>query len=228
MDHIKIVRPGNTNLDYTVMFKSFEAAAAFVNRSNEHWLEDQISGQVYATWRPEEPSQSTSIAVLILPKATIEVWRRVALEYNAPLSKYGFPIVDWGRSFESVLQRIEMTLGRDGDCHWYKVDSEYAHRVVIAVCFKNAETLEKFMLLKKEHCLSSPWKDRFFVQGRDAKYETSHSGLTLGFVQSGCLNPLKRTQFLRSSSCPMRRSKNWFEIIHFITLGVGKVDGIRE
>jgi hypothetical protein len=175
MDHIQAIRPGNTNLDYSVTFKSFEAAAAFVNRSNEHWLEDQISGQVYATWRPEGPPRSIPIATLILPRASIEVWRRVALEHNVRFSKYGLPVVDWGRSFQSVLQRMRMTLGRDGECRWYKVASEYAHRIVIAVCFKDAESLEKFMLLKKEHCLTSPWKDRFFVKGRGVKYETSIS-----------------------------------------------------
>ena len=82
MDYILAILPGNANLDYAVTFKSFEAAAAFVNRSNEHWLGDQISGQVYATWRPKGLSRPTTIAILILPKATIEVWRRVALKYD--------------------------------------------------------------------------------------------------------------------------------------------------
>jgi hypothetical protein len=228
LDHINSIRPSKTDLQYSVTFKSFEAAAAFVNRPNEHWLDDQITGQIYATWPPEGPRQLTPMVTLIFPRATIDVWRRAALEHDVDVSKYGLPYVDWGRSFQSVLMRMKMDLGRDGECLWYKIVSEYAHRMVMAVCFRDFETLEQFVSRKEDHCLSSIWKDRFFVKERGVKYESLPSKLILDIVLSGCLSPRRITLFLRWSKHLTRRSRNWSEIINYIILWEGaSLRGLR-
>jgi hypothetical protein len=161
--HIKSIRNTNKN-EFNVIFKSFDAAAAFVNRPDEHWLMDKISGQVYATWDWDRTNKTNLTAILTLPSATLEPWRRLALEHRAPLTRYGYPDVDWARSIRSVLFRLKISVGKDSECRRYKLLYESPHRVVLELSFNYFDSLSNFLQRKTEHYLTNPWKDRFFAK----------------------------------------------------------------
>ena len=165
MEYIdSIQQAADKKYDYFVTFKSFEPAAAFVNRVDEHYLDDQMTGQIYATWDSEEDNELGTTVVLMLPKRTLEVWRREASSHNAPMSAYGYPMVEWTKAIWAVLTRMRYSIGRYGDCRRYRVVAEYRHRVVMELAFQNQEMMNHFLQRKTEHYISNSWKDRFFAK----------------------------------------------------------------
>jgi hypothetical protein len=165
--HILNTRPGSNAAEYIVTFRTFDAAAAFVNQVNHHWVDDEMTGQVYVSWDPIETRPSNTKATVMFPRATIEPWRKAAAEHGVEVSKYGYPMVDWGKSFLSALTRMKFTAGQTGDCLVWNIVGEYRHVVIMEITFKNTETMKWFVQRKAEHYLSNPWKDRFFVKQKD-------------------------------------------------------------
>jgi hypothetical protein len=163
-EHIKGVRQGGDKHDLIVTFDSFPAAASFVNRCNEHWLLDEFSGQVYASWLSDNNDKRSVTAILIFPKATLEVWRRIASEDGVPTSKWGFPLIHWGNSLTTVFERMHLSFGRDGQVRRYRFLAEYPHRMILDVSFSDVGTLNNFLARKGEHYVTNPWKDRFFAK----------------------------------------------------------------
>jgi hypothetical protein len=123
-----------------------------------------MTGQVYATWDCSEDNEVGNTAVVMLPKSTLEVWRREASYHNAPISQYGYPQVEWTKSIWALLTRMKYSIGRHGDCRRYRTVAEYAHRVVMELSFKNPDTMNHFLARKSEHYLTNSWKDRFFAK----------------------------------------------------------------
>ena len=162
--HISFIRQGPTEYDFIVTFKTFDAASAFVNRCDEHWIDDKFSGQVYARWDlgPKDPPFVN--AIVTFPRTSLEVWREVAMRDGAPLGQYGFPKIDWGRSLASTLRRMGYKVGGQEDARRYEVLSEYSYRLVMEVSFKDTDTLNQFLQRNREHYLTNPWKDRFFAK----------------------------------------------------------------
>lgn len=166
MDRIYSIRELGETTKFSVTFHSFDAAAAFVNRPDLHWLDDQMVYPVYALWREmEQPSDANEVIVSI-PRATLEVWRQEAIRRDAPLSFHGLPVIEWEKSMWSVLKRMNLTVGRYGECRRYTIYVEYPHRVLLQLFFKDSESMKRFLDLKNEHYLTNPWKDRFFAMGR--------------------------------------------------------------
>jgi len=165
MEHIlSITKDTSTNGDYKVTFKSFNAAAAFINRVDQHWLHDSLTGQVYATWETKNIEEKQTSAIIILPRATLEVWRGEALKASVPVSEHhGYPLVEWSKSMWAVLKRMGFTIGRDGDCIRYRTMWEKKHRVVIEMLFRERSVLDGFLAKRTRHYLTHPWKDRFFA-----------------------------------------------------------------
>ena len=166
MEHIlSITRDKSTNGEYKVTFKSFNAAAAFVNRVDQHWLHDSLTGQVYATWETKNIEEKQSSAIAILPRATLEVWRGEALKASVPVSEHhGYPLVEWSKSMWAVIKRMGFTIGRNGDCIRYRTMWEKKHRVVIEILFRERSVLDGFLAKREHHYLTHPWKDRFFAK----------------------------------------------------------------
>lgn len=166
-DHISTIRPGENDSEYLVTFKTFDAAAAFVNQVHGHWIDDEMTGQVYATWDPIETHPNNVRAILTLPRASMEPWRNAAAKRFVPRSKYGFPLVDWEQSLLSVFMRMNLTYGRKGNCWLWKRVGEYDHVVILEIGFATTEMMKRFVNSKSQHYLSNPWKDRFFVKQKD-------------------------------------------------------------
>lgn len=164
--HISFIRQGPTEYDFIVTFKTFDAASAFVNRCDEHWIDDKFSGQVYARWDPGPKDPPFVNAIVTFPRTSLEVWREVAMRDGAPLGKYGFPNIDWGRSLASALRRMGYKVGGREDVRRYEVLSEYPYRLVMEVSFKDTDTLNRFLQRNREHYLTNPWKDRFFAKAQ--------------------------------------------------------------
>jgi len=168
LDHVQAISPGVDDAEYLVTFRTFNAAAAFVNQVDAHWLDDKMTGQVYATWIPLETKPNNVVATVSFPRATIEPWRNSALIHGAGMSNWKFPLVDWGRSFMSVLQRMKLVAGgKKGDCRYWTVTGEYGHVVIMEAAFSDPATMKRFVASKSQHYLSNPWKDRFFVKQKD-------------------------------------------------------------
>jgi hypothetical protein len=166
-DHILRTRLGASESEYLVTFKTFDPAAAFVNQVHGHWLDDEMTGQVYVTWDPIETFPNNVRAILTLPRATIEPWRKAASERGVATSKYGFPLVDWEQSLMSVFMRMNITCGRNGDCWLWRLVGEYDHIVILEIAFSTTDKMKWFVERKSEHYLSNSWKDRFFVKQKD-------------------------------------------------------------
>jgi hypothetical protein len=164
MNYIDSIQAAEKDYDYFVTFKSFEPAAALVSRPDEHYLGDRISGQIYVTWDEENPEERGTTAILILPRKTLDVWRREALHHNAPMSPYGYPQVEWTKSIWALLTRMRFSIGRYGDARRYRSVQESYHRVVMEVSFKDRKLMNLFLERKTEHYLTNPWKDRFFAK----------------------------------------------------------------
>ena len=165
MDHIESIRKDKSKDEYKVTFKSFDAAAAFVNRVDQHWLHDPVTGQVYATWDTPKGNQTKLTALIVLPRATLEVWRGEALKAGIPISEYhGFPLVEWSKSMWAVLCRMGFTVGKEGDCMRYRTLWERKQRAIIEMVFRGPSILEDFLARKQDHYLTNPWKDRFFAK----------------------------------------------------------------
>jgi hypothetical protein len=165
MDYILYIERGKEKNEYEVTFNSFDAASAFVNRPHEHYIDDKMSGPIYASWDTKMDESDVS-ATLILPQNTLDVWRQEALNHNVALSKHGYPLVEWTKSMRSVLARMRYSIGMHGDCRLYRVIAEYNYRVVMEVAFKDQDTLNHFLARKTEHFLTNYWKDRFFARAR--------------------------------------------------------------
>ena len=164
MDYVVRTRQGETDHDLIVTFSRFEAAASFVNRCDEHWVGDQFSGQVYATWMPGSQDEQSVTAIVNIPGVSLKTWRQVALDNGITPTKWGFPIIDWGKSLSEVLKRMHFKIGRYEEVRRYRVLAEYSHRVVMDVSFDDVEGLNRFLAAKSEHYLANPWKDRFFAK----------------------------------------------------------------
>lgn len=167
MDHISSIKNSLSSEDdgYVVTFKSFDAAAAFSNRVDQHWLHDALTGQVHATWHTKNGDESKRTVLLVtLPRATIEVWRREALKAGIPPTAQGYPFVEWSKAMWSVLQRMGMKIGPDKDCIHYYILWERRHRAVLHMLFQDERALNAFLRKKQDHYLTNPWKDRFFAR----------------------------------------------------------------
>ena len=164
MSYIDSIQPADNKLDFNVTFKSFEPASAFVNRVDKHFLDDPMTGQIYATWESEELDGHNTTAIIMFPKTTLDVWRNEALQQNAPISPHGYPLVEWTKSMWTILTRMRLSIGRHGDCRRYRIMAENQHRVVMEVSFKDGDMLNHFLERKKEHYLTNAWKDRFFAK----------------------------------------------------------------
>lgn len=167
MDHISSIKNSLSSEDdkSVVTFKSFDAAAAFSNRVDQHWLHDALTGQVHATWHTKNGDESKKPGLLVtLPRATIEVWRREALKAGIPPAAQGYPFVEWSKAMWSVLQRMGMKIGADKDCIHYHMLWERRHRAVLHMLFQNERIMNAFLRRKQDHYLTNPWKDRFFAR----------------------------------------------------------------
>lgn len=167
MDHIISIEKAASIDDnaYTVTFKNFDGAAAFVNRVDQHWLHDALTGQIYATWDVEESEESRRLsAVVNIPRATLQVWRREALKAGIPQAAQGYPLVEWPKAMWSVLRRMGLTVGSEGDCTRYRMIWERKHRGVLDVHFREERGLQQFLNKKQDHYLTNPSKDRFFAR----------------------------------------------------------------
>lgn len=176
LEHILVTHNGPGDFEYLVTFKTFDAAAAFVNQVNGHWIDDEMTGQVYVTWDPIETIPDNVRANLTFPRATIEPWRFAAKQRKVEISKHGYPMVDWGQSLQGVFRRMNITAGRDGACRSWKVVGEYSHVVIMEIGFKDTESMKRFVARKDEHYLSNPWKDRFFVKQKDRYFSPLGGG----------------------------------------------------
>jgi len=164
MNYIDSIQPTDNKLEFNVTFKSFEPASAFVNRVDKHFLNDPMTGQVYATWESEEPDERNTTAIIMFPRTTLEVWRKEALQHKARMSPHGYPLVEWTKSIWTILTRMRLSIGRYGDCRRYRIVEENHHRVVMEMSFKDGDMLNHFLERKKEHYLTNSWKDRFFAK----------------------------------------------------------------
>jgi hypothetical protein len=167
MNYIDSIQPTDNKLNFNVTFKSFEAASAFVNRPDKHFLDDPMTGLIYATWESEKPDDHNTTAIVVFPRRTLEVWRKEALQHNAQMSPRGYPLVEWTMSMWTILTRMRFSIGRHGDCRRYRIIEENHHRVVMEVMFKDVDMLNLFLERKKEHYLTNAWKDRFFAKRHD-------------------------------------------------------------
>ena len=161
MDYIDSILPAEQKYDYNVTFKSFEPAAAFVNRANEHYLNDEL---LYATWESGHSFEPYAMAIIMIPKGTLDVLRQQAIEDRAWMSVNGYPLVEWSRAVWAVLTRMRLSIGTHGDCRRYRVIEENPDRVVIGMVFKDHDMLNYFLERKKGHYLTSARKDRFFAK----------------------------------------------------------------
>ena len=164
INYIDSIQPTDNKLEFNVTFKSFEAASAFVNQVDKHFLDDPMIGQIYATWESEEQNEHNTTAIIMFPRRTLEVWRKEALHHNAQMSPHGYPLVEWTKSLWTILTRMRLSIGRHGDCRRYRILDENHHRVVMEMSFKNGDMLNHFLERKKEHYLTNAWKDRFFAK----------------------------------------------------------------
>jgi SAP domain len=171
LDHTESVRRDDNSTDYTVTFKSFNAAAAFANRVDQHWFIDRIWGHVHTIWDWQPPentpeayiSRFQTSAILIFPSATVATCRRIAVQRGSRMTKKGFPYVQWAASVMNLLFRMRISVGQNGECRRCNVIEETSDRVTVELVFKDVGLRNTFLHRKWEHFLTSPWKDRFFA-----------------------------------------------------------------
>ena len=169
MEYISEIRSTHEENVFEVTFKNIDGASAFINRVDEHWLDDRTIGQVHATWKPEGEGkhwEKSTKAVLTFPKRTLDIWRTEAVKRGAPIGKDGYPEVQWTRAIWAVVTRMRYSIGSFGDARSFRVMHETPYRVVADIIFKDSEVLQQFLRRKSEHHISNEWKDRFFARER--------------------------------------------------------------
>jgi hypothetical protein len=168
MNYISGIKSTREENEFEVTFKNIDGASALVNRVDDHWLDDRTIGQVYATWKPEGEGrhEETHWATLILPRRTLDIWRRQAVKRGAPVGPLGYPNVQWTRAIWAVFTRMKYSIGSYGDVRGFNIVDETPYRAVVEVRFKDKEMLEHFLKRNKEHYISNDWKDRFFARER--------------------------------------------------------------
>lgn len=168
MNYISGINSTREENEFEVTFKNIDGASAFVNQVDDHWLDDRTIGQVYATWKPEGEGmlEETHWATLILPRRTLDIWRRQAVKRGAPVGLLGCPNVQWTRAIWAVFTRMKYSIGSYGDVRGFNIVDETPYRAVAEVRFKDKEMLEHFLKRNKEHYISNDWKDRFFARER--------------------------------------------------------------
>ena len=167
MEYISEIKSTHEENEFEVMFKNIDGASAFINRVDEHWLDDRTIGQVHATWKPEGEGnhwENSTKAVLTFPKRTLDIWRMEAVKRGAPIGKDGYPEVQWTRAIWAVVTRMRYSIGSFGDAQSFRVMRETPYRVVADIMFKDSEALQQFLRRKSEHHISNEWKDRFFAR----------------------------------------------------------------
>jgi SAP domain len=165
MNYISGIESTREENEFEVTFKNIDGASAFVNRVDEHWLDDRTIGQVYATWK-EGRHEDNHWASLIFPRRTLDIWRRQAVKRGAPVGPQGYPNVQWTRAIWAVFTRMRYSIGSYGDVRGFNITDETPYRAVAEVRFKDNAMLEHFLKRNKEHYISNDWKDRFFARER--------------------------------------------------------------
>lgn len=138
-DHIESIVPSGDD-SHLVTFKNFNAAAAFVNRPDQHWLEDKVFGQIDVTWIVPNLDSSIRQALVILSRQSMEENRDYMAEMGA------------------VIRRMDKV-------RVYQVQEEFrtSYRLVLRLDFEDDIHMNRFLSQKSLHYFSNPWKDRFFA-----------------------------------------------------------------